>query len=128
MLVPCNLLVCKVMVEDITKNNEAPILRTLPHSRIVYSIFHHYVISPPNMGKYNPITRICNLVTVPCDQLVCMVLVDYVTNHFVIDTVRTVSIEYLGIPSCILPKSHIFTIMMIIGFQNLNMLHNACSL
>jgi hypothetical protein len=48
--------------------------------------------------------------TVPCYQLVCMVIVDDATNHFVIDTLRTVSIEYIGITSsCILQKSHIYT-------------------
>jgi hypothetical protein len=47
--------------------------------------------------------------TVPCYQAVCMVIVDDTINHFVIDRLRTVPIEYLGMPSCILPKSHIYT-------------------
>jgi hypothetical protein len=94
MIVHFNLCFCKVKVEDSSKNNEAPMLRTLPHSRIVLSIIPQYSLIFPVVGweKYNRITGVCSPRTVLCYQLVCLVIADDATNHFLVDTLRTVSI------------------------------------
>jgi hypothetical protein len=46
---------------------------------------------------------------VPCNQLVCLVIVDDVTNHFDVNTLRNVPIEYNSILSKILQYSKVFT-------------------
>ena len=45
-------------------------------------------------GKYISLTRICNLLIVPCNQLVRMVIVDDVNNNFDSITLITASMEY----------------------------------
>jgi hypothetical protein len=44
------------------------------------------------VGKYNTMTQICNLMIVPCNQLVSMVIADDVSNNFDEFTLRTVSV------------------------------------
>jgi hypothetical protein len=66
--------------------------------------------------------------TFPCYQVVCLVIADDSTNNFVIDTLRTVSIEFIGVPSCILPYSLMsIQTRMIMDSHTTNMQRNVCS-
>jgi hypothetical protein len=47
-------------------------------------------------GTYNTKTRPCNLIIVPCSQLLCMVIVD-ATNNFDDLKLRTISMEEYNI-------------------------------
>jgi hypothetical protein len=44
--------------------------------------------------EYSTMTQICNLMIVPCNQLVCMVIADDASDTFDDFTLRTVSMEY----------------------------------
>jgi hypothetical protein len=46
---------------------------------------------------------------VPCNQLLCMVIADDVSNYFDAFKLRTVSMEYTRIPSRIYQYSQIYT-------------------
>jgi hypothetical protein len=108
--VQCNLLVCMVLVEEGVNNNKASMLRIyLLIEEGYFLLFTNILIPSQKRRKHNVIAGICNQMTVPCYQLVCMVIVDDVTYHFIINTLITFFIEYIGIPSYILHKSHIYT-------------------
>jgi hypothetical protein len=59
--------------------------------------------------KYNPLIRICHQMTAACNQHVRMVAADDATNHFDVNTRRTVPIEYNRIPSRVLQYSQTST-------------------
>jgi hypothetical protein len=84
MLVHCNPLICVVIVEDGSNNCDAFTLRTPEYTNILKTA--------QNVGKYNTMTQICNLMIVPCNQLVSMVIADDVSNNFDEFTLRTVSV------------------------------------
>jgi hypothetical protein len=88
-----------VIVDDGTNNFDAFKLRTvsIEYNRIlentqIFSKLHRIG------GKYNTMTRICNLMIVPCNPLLRTVIVDDANNNFDAPTLRTVSIEYNRIP------------------------------
>ena len=60
-------------------------------------------------GKYNSLTRICNLLIVPCNQLVRMVIMDDANNNFDSNTLITASMEYNRITTRIYQYSQIST-------------------
>jgi hypothetical protein len=75
MIVPCSQLVSMVIANDDTNHFDAFQFRTvsIEYNRIlentpIFSKLHRIG------GKYNTMTRICNLIIVPCNQLVHMVI------------------------------------------------------
>jgi hypothetical protein len=81
-----------VIADDDTNNFDAFKFRTvsIEYNRIlentqIFSKLHRIG------GKYNTMTRICNLMIVPCNPLLCMVIVDDTNNKYDASTLRTVS-------------------------------------
>jgi hypothetical protein len=99
-----------VVVEDISNNYDASTLRTvsIEYNRILEN---KQIISKLHRmgGKYNTMTRICNIMIVPCNKLLCMVISDDVNNNFDVFTIRTVSMEYIRILTRIYQYSQIST-------------------
>jgi hypothetical protein len=90
-------------LEDVANNSNASTLRTVSreYNRIlentqIFSKLHRMG------GKYNTMTQICNIMIVPCNPLLCMVIADDAANNFYAFKLRTVSIEYHRIHSRIL--------------------------
>jgi hypothetical protein len=82
-----------VIVEVGSNNYEASIPRTIYREYNIilqntplFSNFHRMG------GKQNTLTKICNQIIVPCNQLVHMVIVDDATYNFKDSTLRIVSI------------------------------------
>jgi hypothetical protein len=83
-----------IIVDDATNNDEAFILQVLSseynrrlHIAPIFSNVH-------KLGrKYSTLSLICNLMIVPCNPFVCMVIVDDANNHFDALTLRIVSID-----------------------------------
>jgi hypothetical protein len=69
-----------VIVEDESNNYDASMLRTvsIEYHRL-HSRMHQY---SQNCIENNTMTQICNLMIVPCKQLLCMVIADDVNNNF----------------------------------------------
>jgi hypothetical protein len=101
-----------VILEDASNNYDASTLRTLSieYNRIlqITQIFSKLHIMD---GKYKTMTQICNLMIVPCNQLLHMVIVNGATNSFDAFQLRTdVSMEYKRILSRIYQQySQIYT-------------------
>jgi hypothetical protein len=81
-----------VIADDDTNNFDASTLRTvcIEYNRIlqntqIFSKLHRIG------GKYNTMTRICNLMIVPCNPLLRMVIVGYANNNFDAPTLKAVS-------------------------------------
>jgi hypothetical protein len=71
-----------VIADDATNNCDASTLQTLSseykrilHITPIFSNLHKL------RGKYNTMTQICNLMIVPCNHLVLMVIADDATNN-----------------------------------------------
>jgi hypothetical protein len=89
-----------VIGDNDTNNDKASTLRTvsIEYNRMlentqIFSKLHRIG------GKYNTMTRVCNLMIVPCNPLLRMVIADDVSKHFDAFKLRTVSMEYNGILS-----------------------------
>jgi hypothetical protein len=81
-----------VITDDNTNNVDAFKFRTvsIEYNRIlektqIFSKLHSIG------GKYNTMTRVCNLMIVPCNPLLCMVIADDANNNFDAPTLSTVS-------------------------------------
>jgi hypothetical protein len=95
MIVPCNPLVQRVTVDDITDHFDASTPRTV-------SIEYHIILLIPQIFsnlhrmryKLNTLTQICNETILPCNPLIGMVTGNDATYNFDASKPRTVSIEY----------------------------------
>jgi uncharacterized membrane protein len=108
MIVPCNQLLHMVMADDASYDFDALTIRALSSE---YNIILQNTQIFSNLhrmgGKYNILTRICNLMIAPCNQLCCMVMVDDTSNMFDDFTLRTDFMGDNNIPSRIHQYSQI---------------------
>jgi hypothetical protein len=85
-----------VIEEDVSNNYDAFTLTTLSseYNIILQNTLQIFSKLHRMGGKYNTLTQICNLLIVPCNQLLRMVIADDTSNNVDDFSLRTVPMEY----------------------------------